>query len=181
MRSLISLTGLFAVLTVLVGVAAAAEPEAGTLSVERGRGIVMLEVRGVVLGRLANGSITVTDRSPNDAYVAKVTGRRIVVQRRLAPNKFFVRGQGLRFSMLGGSYRVVIRGGGIALSVVGRGAVSLDGEPRFPGDDAGVYSLEGVDCSLEPASCTPMPEEPLRLRLEPAPTDGASRPTTAAR
>ena len=151
----------------IVGAARGAEPEAGTLSVERGRGVFMLDVRGaVVLGRLASGSIVVTDRSPNDSYVATVTGRRLVVQRRLGPAKTLFRGVGLRFRMLGGSYRVVIRGAGLALSVVGRGFVSLDGEPRVAGEDVGVYSLDGVDCSIEPESCVPIPDAPVRLKLE---------------
>jgi hypothetical protein len=171
MRKLVLLACLGA-LSTLAGVARGAEPGVGTLSVERGRGVVMLEVRGaVVLGRLASGSIAVTDRTPNDAYVANITGRRIAAQRRLGPARTFVRGQGLRFRMIGGSYRIVIRGTGIALSAVGRGTVLLDGEPRFPGDDAGVYSLDGADCSSEPESesCIPVPDEPVRLKLGPTP------------
>jgi hypothetical protein len=171
MRSLLTCAVFYGVVSVLAGAAGAAEPDVGTLDVERGRGIVVLEVRGVVLGRLANGSITVTDRSPSDAYDANVTGRRIVVQRRLGPNRFFIRGQGLRFRMVGGSYRIVIRGSGIAVSAVGRGVVLLDGEPRFPGDDVGLYSFEGVDCSMEPASCIPLPDEPVRAKLEPVPPE----------
>jgi hypothetical protein len=183
MRSLITLACTTVVLSAIVTTAGAAEPDVGTLSVERGRGVVMLEVRGLVLGRLANGSITVTDRSPNDPYVANVTGRRIVVQRRLGPAKVFIRGQGLRFRMLGGSYRIVIRGAGIALSAVGRGAAQLDGEPRFPGDDVGIYSVEDdADCGSEPETCQPIPEEPIRIKLEPAPTpEGAIRRGDAAR
>jgi hypothetical protein len=170
MRSLALIACVVAGLSALVGAAGAAEPEVGYLSVERGRGTVVLEVRGSVLGRLVNGTITVLDRTPTDAYVGSVTGKRIVVQRRLGPYKFMVRGQGLRFRMVGGSYRIAIRGGGIALSVVGRGNVTLDGEPRFLLDDMGVYSLEeGIDCSVEPASCTPITDEPIKLKLEPVP------------
>jgi hypothetical protein len=151
--------------TVLVGAARGAEPEAGTLTIERGRATVTLDVRGNMLGRLANGAITVTDKTPNDAYLPNITGKRIAVQRRVTPNRVFVRGQGLRFRMLGGSYRIVIRAAGISLSAVGRGAVTIDGEPRFLGDDVGLYSLEAVDCALEPESCTPIPDEPIRLKL----------------
>ena len=147
-----------------------ADPEPGTLSIERGRGIVVLEVRGNVLGRLTNGTVTVTDKTPNDAYVATVTGRRVVAQRRLSPTKVFVRGQGLRFRMLGGSYRIVIHGNGITLSAVGRGSVSIDGEPKFIGDDLGMYSIESdVDCGLEPESCIAISDEPVRLKLAKAP------------
>jgi hypothetical protein len=166
MRKLILLACVCAGAAVVATAAQGADPETGTLSLERGKGFVVLDVRGNVLGRFTNGSITVTDRTPNDAYVATVTGRRMVVQRRLGPHRLFVRGQGLRFRMLGGSYRIVIRGQGISLSAVGRGSVSIDGEPRFAGDDLGLYSTESdVDCGLEPQSCLPVPDEPVRVRL----------------
>jgi hypothetical protein len=166
MRRLITLACLAAVSTVLVAGARGADPELGSLSVERGRGLITLEVRGSVLGRLALGSITVTDRTPNDPYLASVTGKRVVIQRRLTPTKVFIRGQGLRFRMLGGSYKIVIRGSGISLSAVGRGHVWLDGEPRFLGDDMGVYSIDGIDCGAEPESCDLVPDEPVRERLD---------------
>jgi hypothetical protein len=176
MRTLVALACAALSLSAVVATAGAAEPDAGTLSVERGRGVMTLDVRGLVLGRLANGSITVTDRTPNDPYVANVSGRRIIVQRRLSPTKVFIRGAGLRFRMLGGSYKIVIRGAGIAVSAVGRGAAQLDGEPRFPGDDVGIYSVQDdADCGSEPLNCLPIPDEPIRIKLEPTPSEGALR------
>jgi hypothetical protein len=62
----------------------------------------------------------------------------------------------------------MIRGSGIALSVVGRGVVVLDGAPRPTDTAAGVYSLDGVDCSVEPQSCVPIQDDPVRLVLEEA-------------
>jgi hypothetical protein len=165
MRRLILLACVCAVAATPAWGARGADPAAGTLSIERGRALVVLEVRGNALGRLVNGSITVTDKTPNDAYFPTVTGKRMTVQRRLTPTKIFVRGQGLRFRMLGGSYRIVIQGQGISLSVVGRGWASIDGEPRFVGDDVGVYAEDDVDCATEPLSCTPIPDEPVRVRL----------------
>jgi hypothetical protein len=53
----------------------------------------------------------------------------------------------------------------MALSAVGRGTIWLDGEPRFDGDDVGIYSADGVDCSVEATSCTAIPDTPLRVRL----------------
>lgn len=164
MRKAVLFVCLAAVLAALVGTASGAEPEAGTLSIEGGRGVFTLEVRGSTLGTLANGSIVVVDRSLGDPYVAIVTGRR-VVQRRLSPTRVQVRGWGLRFRMLGGSYRFVIRGTGLALSTSGRGIVVLDGEPHVPGDTMGVYSLDGADCGTEPQSCVSVPDDPIRLKL----------------
>jgi hypothetical protein len=166
MRKLVLVLCSLAALVFAASVAVAAEPTAGTLSVERGKGVVMVELRGSLLGRLVSGSIRVTDLTPNDRYAATVVGRRVAAER-LGPRTVIYRGQGLRFRMLGGGYRVVVRGSGISVSAVGRGVVMLDAEPRFAGDDAGVYSLDGVDCSLEPALCTPLPTEPTRFTLEP--------------
>jgi hypothetical protein len=155
--------------------------DVGMLSVEHGRGSIVLDVRGTsVLGRLGNGSITVLDRSPNDPYVANVTGKR-VVQKRLGSSRVLFRGQGLRYRMVGGDYRIVVRGTGITLSAVGKGAIWLDGEPRFEGDDTGLYSVEGVDCSVEAGLCTAIPDEPLRLRLGPTSEKDPVKPGVGSR
>lgn len=148
----------------LVGWAYAAEPDGGTLSVERGRGVVTLDLRGSILGRLSSGTLRVTDQTPGDRFGALVVGREIT-QKRLGPRTVLYRGQGLRFRMLGGGYRIVVRGFGIDVSAVGKGVAVLDGEPRFAGDDLGLYSLVGVDCELEPEQCLALPLEPTRFTL----------------
>jgi hypothetical protein len=156
-------------LTVLsVATAWAAEPTGGTLSVERGRGSVLIDLKGSVVGRITAGSLRVTDHTPNDRYAAVVYGRKLT-QERVGPRTVLYRGAGLRFRMLGGGYRIVLRGAGITVSAVGRGTVVLDAEQRFLGDDVGVYSLDGTDCSVDPLTCTPLPIEPERFELEPPP------------
>lgn len=180
MRTLISFACLSALLAVLAVPAGAVEPDVGSLSVEGARGTIVLDVRGSVLGRLAQGTITVIDRSPNDPYVANVTGRR-VTQRRVGISRMVIRGQGLRFRMLGGSYRIVIRGTGISVSAVGRGLVQIDGEPRFAGDPLGVYSFDGIDCGSEPESCDAVPDEAVRHRLGGATEEGEGRAGTGSR
>jgi hypothetical protein len=159
----------------LVGsaVGATAQPT-GELSVERGRGSVVLEIRGSVLGRLGAGTLRVTDMSPRDPYAPLVNGRKLV-EERVGPRTVVYRGFGLRFRMLGGSYRIAARGNGISLSAVGRGFVTLDGDPRLATDDAGVYSLDGADCSVEPFACLPLPDEPQRFAIEPAPEEARTR------
>jgi len=164
MRTLTLLACAIAACAAFLGVAAAAEPDGGALSVERGKGVVMLDLRGSILGRLTTGSLRVTDQTPNDKYAALVVGRK-VTQERIGPRTVVYRGLGLRFRMLGGGYRVVVRGSGIDISAVGKGVAVLDAEPRFVGDDAGVYSLDGVDCGLEPELCLPLPLEPERFTL----------------
>lgn len=149
----------------LVGGARAVDPANGTLSVERGRGVVVLELRGSILGRLGSGVLTVTDLTPRDGYRATVVARRMKDVKVLGARSTRYRGQGIRFRMLGGGYRVVLRGGGIALSAVGHGSVTLDGDRTALLSDAGVYSLEGVDCSADPVNCTPLPDEPERYTI----------------
>jgi hypothetical protein len=171
MRKLVLLSCSVASATLLAGAVGAAEPDAGALSVEGGKGAVVLELRGVMLGRLGTGSLTVTDLTPRDRYTATVTARKMAGVRQLGPRTTRYRGQGLRFRIDGGRYRVAVRGAGIALSAVGKGVVSLDAERSTPFEDAGVYSLdEGVDCLLEPELCTPLPDEPERFTIGPATT-----------
>jgi hypothetical protein len=51
-------------------------------------------------------------------------------------------GASLRFRVIDGRYKVVVRGSGINLSVVGRGTVTLDGTGDDPGVDSdGWYAL----------------------------------------
>jgi hypothetical protein len=173
MRKLVVLVCSFAVLAVTASFAWAAEPTSGTLSVERGKGVVMIDLRGSVLGRLTTGSLRVTDQTPNDKYAPLVAGKKLT-QERIGPRTIIYRGQGLRFRLVGGGYRMVARGSGITVSAVGRGNVMLDGEPRWPGDDVGLYSRDGADCSAEPESCTPLPADPERFALEPPPTEPPS-------
>jgi len=131
----------------------------GVLSVDQGRGVVILELRGVVLGRLTSGTLRVTDQTPRDRFQEIVNGK-LVEPEYIGPRTTLYRGQGLRFRMVGGRYRIVVRGTGIAVSAMGRGLVQLDGEPRVPGEPTGLYSInDGTDCSLEPTLCTPLPEE----------------------
>ncbi len=172
MRTLVPLVCSTLACAAFLGAASAAEPDGGALSVERGKGVVMLDLRGSILGRLSSGSLRVTDQTPADRYAALVVGRKLT-QERVGPRTVVFRGQGLRFRMLGGGYRVVVRGQGIDVSAVGRGFAVLDGDPKFSGDDVGVYSLEGVDCDLEPELCLPLPFEPERFTL--GPTDDSRK------
>ena len=155
-----------------LGVARAAAPDAGTLSVERGKGVVMLDLRGSILGRLAVGSLRVTDQTPADRFGALVVGKKVTPER-LGPRTVVYRGQGLRFRMLGGGYRIVVRGTGIDISAVGKGVAVLDAEPKLGLEDAGVYSLDGVDCGLQPELCLPLPLDPTRFALG-SPDEGRS-------
>ena len=165
MRALVLLVCAAVSAAALTVSAAAAEPETGALSVERGKGTIAIDIRGSVLGRLATGTLRVTDVTPRDRFTPSVMGRKLTLTR-LGSRTVLYRGQALRFRMLGGGYRIVVRGSGASLSAVGRGSVVLDGDPRVPGEDVGVFSVDdGIDCGTTPETCQPMPTEPQRFPL----------------
>ena len=174
MRTLTLLACSLAAFAALVTSAGAAGSDAGVLSVERGRGIVALDLRGSVLGRLGNGAIRVTDHTPRDPFSEIVVGRKLVPER-VGPRTVVYRGQGLSFRMVGGGYRIRISGAGISLSARGRGVVLLDGEPRVDGEDVGVYSIDGTDCGVDPTSCTALPLEAERIVLGSRPDEDGPR------
>lgn len=145
----------------------------GTLSVEDGQGRVVIDARGGVIGRFDRGNITILDRTPEDAFQARVWGATREVEVGLDRERYY--GQGVRFRLIGGSFRIVINGAGIDLSAVGTGVVSLEGSGRFPG----VYSLDGEDCGAPRSRCKDLPDEAQRFRLgTPEPPEGAERATS---
>lgn len=131
----------------------------GTLSIEDGQGRIVIDARGGVIGRFERGSVTILDRTPGDAFEPKVWGASREVEVGVDMQRHF--GPGVRFRVIGGSFRIVINGAGIDLSAVGSGVVSLEGNGRFPG----VYSLDGEDCSVPRSTCRPLPIEAQRFRL----------------
>jgi hypothetical protein len=164
MRALIVFLCAIAATVAVAASAAGAVRDSGQLSLERGRGSAVLEMRGVVLGRLTAGTVRVTDRTPRDRFVPTVSGRKVTAER-IGPRTTLYRGVGIRFKVLGGRYRIVLRGTGMSVSAVGVGEVGLDGDPRWLGDDIGVFSLEGVDCVMESELCLPVPTESTRYEL----------------
>ena len=112
----------------------------GTLSVEDGRGTITIKARGGVIGRLDRGTVTIYDLTPEDANDPYVFGDDQPVQL-VGDTGIRYAGAGLRFRLVGGSFRIVINGRGIDLSAVGKGNGSIRAE--FGVLDPGVYSLDG--------------------------------------
>lgn len=158
-KALLTLLGLGVLAAPAAVLAASGALGDGTLSIDDGRGTVTVQARGAVLGRLEQGSITVADRSPDDLSQPIVYGwdERVL---RLDDTVVYV-GDKMRFRVLGGSWRIVVRGIGIDLSAVGRGTVRLKGE----GLDPGVYSTDGEDCRVNHDACLPIPTDPLSFPL----------------
>src|SRR5438477_11531441 len=103
----------FALLAVLALPAAAAArergPNDGTLSVKAGRGMVSIQGRGGAIGTLARGSVTITDPIDGDGTGPIVTGDdQPPIERSDTTTTW--RGTGVRFRIIGGPFRIVVRG-----------------------------------------------------------------------
>ena len=163
-----------ALLALLIPFTAVASPSGdGTLSVENGRGKVVLDARGGVIGRLDRGTITVYDKTPGDASVPVVTGADDP-EIFLADGAIRYRGTALRFRVIGGGFKLQIQGRGIDLSVVGRGSGFI--EAQSDAFEPGVYSLAGADCRKSKSSCEPLPDPGIRFKLGAAEKAGQGRP-----
>jgi hypothetical protein len=113
----------------------------GTLSIQNGRGKIILTVRGGVIGSFAAGSVTITDPIDGDGTGPIVTGEDFPPIERSDTTTTW-RGNRVRFRIIGGYFRVVVKGRGINLSLIGKGQVTLNGAGT--GDD-GTYAVnDGV-------------------------------------
>lgn len=158
MRKTFVLLALFALALPVAGLSAPTAGE-GTLSVQGGRGTITVKMRGGVIGRLDRGNVTVTDLTPEDAYDAVVFGYDQL--QFVGDTAIRYSGAGIRYRLVGGSFRIVINGRGIDVSVVGKGNGVIRGESEL----SGVYSLDGVDCRKDSTSCKPLPEIARRFQL----------------
>jgi hypothetical protein len=154
MRSLLLTVALLAAL--MVPAASTAHTRSatdGTLSIKGGRGKVILNVRGGVIGSLGNGSVTITDPVDGDGTGPVVTGEDFPPVERSDTTTSW-RGSKVRYRIIGGAFRIVVKGRGINLSLIGKGQVTLDGAGT---DDDGTYSVNGGDYSPIPeASVFPL-------------------------
>ena len=112
----------------------------GTLSVRDGRGTITISGRGGVIGSFARGSVTINDPVDGDGTGPVVTGDEWSKDRNDTTTTWG--GTKVRFRIIGGSFRIVVKGRGINLSLVGKGNVTLAGAGT--GDD-GSYSVNGGD------------------------------------
>jgi hypothetical protein len=135
-------------------------PGDGTLVIKGGRGTIILQVKGAVIGKMGNGKLTLTDNDPYDENSPFVRGR---LQRKteLTDQTTVYKGQYIRYRMVEGSYRLKFEGSGIQLSAVGRGWVTFDGDDRY--DTDGVYSLNGEEFQPIPQDQT----EHIKLNVNP--------------
>jgi hypothetical protein len=148
----------FAVLVALAVPASSAArargPNDGTLSVRDARGTIIIAARGGVIGSFARGSVTISDPVDGDGTGPIVTGEDFPPIERNETTTTW-RGTKVRFRIIGGAFRVTIKGRGINLSLVGKGNVTLNGAGT--GAD-GTYSINGDEYS-------PIPDFPFPFSL----------------
>jgi hypothetical protein len=146
----------FAVLALALALpaAAAARPSGssdGTLSVKDARGIITVQGRGGVIGTFGQGRVTISDPIDGDGTGPIVSGDDLPPIERNDTTTTW-RGNKVRFRIIGGTFKVVVRGRGINLSFVGKGNIIVNG---FGTDDDGSYAVNGGDYNLIPAFALP--------------------------
>jgi hypothetical protein len=134
----------------------------GTLSIREARGIVQLNARGSMTGRL-NGRITITDPKPYDSKRPIVYGATKTIYRNEKTTVF--QGKNLRFRLIGSLYQIRIEGKTIFVSAIGRGKGLLDGA----GDVTANIFYDGV-WSLNDEPYKSLPDDPNTFELAGSPT-----------
>jgi hypothetical protein len=120
-------------------------PNDGTLSASDARGTITINGRGAVNGSFARGSVTISDPIDGDGTGPVVTGDDWSKEKNDTTSTWG--GTKVRFRMIGGTFKIVVRGRGINLSLVGKGTITLNGAGT--GAD-GSYSVNGGDYSVMP-------------------------------
>ena len=153
------------VLALAVPAGWAAAGPAGSLSIEDGRGTIVLKGKGIVIGRLERGEVEIVDLSSLDQWSPRVNG---VPRGRTV----WTRGKSINFYVPGGRYLITARGEGVSVSARGQGTATLTGRPDQTGA-TGTYAV-GDDA---PAS---LPATPLRVDYGQSPAAGAAAGTKGA-
>ena len=134
----------------------------GTLSIREGRGIVQLDARGSMTGRL-NGRLTVTDLRPFDTKRPVVYGATKTIYRNVRTTVYL--GKNLRFRLIGARFDFRIQGRAIFLSAIARGEGVIDGA----GDPTADVFYDGV-WSLNDSQYQSLPDTANPFVLGPSPT-----------
>lgn len=122
---------LAAVLALVAAPPAGARPSVSGIELSNGSGRAVLALRGAVLGAVERGRVTVKVTGTQTSW--RVDGYEW--SRRLDSGAVVYGGQGIRFRLFRGHWRLVAQGVGINASAAGRGTVTLRG--------TGTYSLGG--------------------------------------
>ena len=150
-------------LALIAPLAAVASTEpAGALDIEAANGVITIKGKGGLLGRVAEGSVLLVDLSPNDQWRWWLNGTEH--ERRTS-----AKGSNLSFRILGGDYRITVRGQNISISAHGKGTATLQGLPGPTGSTGGYTTDLNADCQTTPASCAPLSTSRTRVNFGPQP------------
>jgi hypothetical protein len=151
MRRLLTFAVLALALALPAGAAARQRgTDDGTLSVKDARGVVTIQGRGAVIGNFNKGQVTINDPVDGDGTGPIVTGDEWSKDKSETATVWG--GTKVRFRIIGGTFRIVVRGRGINLSFVGKANIILNGMGT---DDDGSYATNGSDYNLIPAFALP--------------------------
>jgi hypothetical protein len=157
-------TVLLLLLALLVPAAAQSQsstPQNGTLSIREGRGIVQLDARGSMTGRV-NGKIAITDTKPYDSKRPVVYGATKTTYRNVKTTVY--QGKNLRFRLIGARFQFRIQGRAIFLSAIARGDGIVDGA----GDPTANVFYDGT-WSLNDSPPLSLPDTATPFQLAPQP------------
>src|SRR5262245_56383296 len=98
----------------------------GTLSVKDARGVITIQGRGGVIGSYNKGSVTISDPIDGDGTGPIVAGDDFPPIERNDTTTTW-RGNKVRFRIIGGTFKIVVRARGVNLSFVGKGNIILNG------------------------------------------------------
>jgi hypothetical protein len=140
------------------------KPANGTLSIREGRGIVQLNARGSLTGRL-RGRIAITDPNPYDSKRPVVYGATKTTYK--SQKTVVYVGRNVRFRLIGSLYNVRLEGRAIFMSAIGHGKGLLDGE----GDAQANIFYDGV-WSLNDEPYHSLPDDPTAFELMSTPSPG---------
>jgi hypothetical protein len=126
----------------------------GTLSIREGRGVVQLDARGSMTGRV-NGKLTVTDTKPFDSKRPIVYGATKTTYRNAKTTVY--QGKNVRFRLSSARFVIRMEGKAIFLSAIARGTGTLDGigDPSTNLFYDGVWSLNDEPYHSLPDAPTP--------------------------
>jgi len=149
-------TVLLILLALLVPAAAQSQPapQNGTLWIREGRGIVELNARGSMTGRV-NGQISITDPKPYDSKRPVVYGATKTTYKNVRTTIY--RGKNVRFRLIGARFELRIQGRAIFLSAIARGDGVIDGagDPTANVFFDGTWSLNDSPPQSLPDTATP--------------------------
>ena len=125
MRRFLVISTVLAALTVPLAQAGNSQTD-GTLSVKKGRGQLMLKLKGTVIGRVNTaGRVQIRDFKPFDGNDPQLTCK--PKPKHPSFGVSVCTGRNIGFRVNDGRFNVTVKGNGISIAAVGHGSVDVDG------------------------------------------------------